>query len=42
MISEAMTFLMPPAREELGVEMDASDVNIPAPAVVLRPIAIFQ
>ena len=26
----------------VGVEMDASDINIPAPAVVLQPIAIFQ
>jgi hypothetical protein len=40
-ISEAMTNFIEPARE-LGVEIDASDINIPAPAVILRPIAIYQ
>jgi hypothetical protein len=40
-INEAMTHFIEPARE-LGVEIDPSDINIPAPAVVLRPIAIFQ
>jgi hypothetical protein len=30
------------AGEELGVEIDASDINIPAPAVLLRPVAIYQ
>jgi hypothetical protein len=40
-INEAMTHFIEPG-PELGVEIDASDINIPAPAVVLRPIAIYQ
>jgi hypothetical protein len=40
-INEAMTGFIEPARE-LGVEIDASDIAIPAPAVILRPIAIYQ
>jgi hypothetical protein len=40
-INEAISHFIEPGRE-LGVEIDASDINIPAPAVVLRPIAIFQ
>jgi hypothetical protein len=40
-ISEAMTNFIEPALE-FGVEIDASDINIPAPAVMLRPIAIYQ
>jgi hypothetical protein len=40
-INEAMTHLIEPARE-LGVEITASDINVPAPAVLLRPIAVFQ
>jgi hypothetical protein len=40
-INEAMTNFIDPARE-MGVEIDPSDINIPAPAVMLRPIAIFQ
>jgi hypothetical protein len=28
--------------QELGVEIDASDINIPAPAVILPPIAVCQ
>jgi hypothetical protein len=40
-INEAMANFIEPARE-LGVEIDPTDINIPAPAVLLRPIAIFQ
>jgi hypothetical protein len=40
-INEAMTHFIEPGRE-LGVEIDSSDINIPAPAVVFKPIAIFQ
>jgi hypothetical protein len=40
-INEAMTHFIEPGRE-LGVDIDASDITIPAPAVVIRPIAIFQ
>jgi hypothetical protein len=36
-----MTHFIGPAAE-LGVEMDTTDISIPAPAVVLRPIAVFQ
>jgi hypothetical protein len=40
-INEALTNFIEPARE-MGVEIDQSDINITAPAVMLRPIAIFQ
>jgi hypothetical protein len=40
-INDAMTAFIEPAKE-LGVEIDSSDINVGAPAVVLRPIAIFQ
>jgi hypothetical protein len=40
-IDEALAHFIEPARE-VGVEIDASDINIPAPAVIVRPIAIFQ
>jgi hypothetical protein len=40
-VSEALIHMIQPGRE-LGVEIDASDINIPAPAVLLRPIAIYQ
>jgi hypothetical protein len=40
-INEAMTHFLEPAKE-LGVDMDASDITIPSPAVVFRPIAIYQ
>lgn len=40
-INEAMANFIEPGRE-LGVEIDLSDITIPAPAVMLRPIAIFQ
>lgn len=40
-INEAMAHFIEPARE-LGVEIDESDINIAAPAVLVRPIAIFQ
>jgi len=40
-INEALGHMIEPAKE-LGVEISPNDINIPAPAVVLRPIAIFQ
>lgn len=40
-ITEALTAFIPVA-QELGVDMDQSDINIAAPGVVLRPIAIYQ
>jgi len=40
-INEALTNFIEPARE-LGVEIESSDISIPAPAVVMRPIAIYQ
>lgn len=40
-INEAMTNFIEPARE-LGVDIGPSDINISAPAVILRPIAIYQ
>jgi hypothetical protein len=40
-INEAMLHFIEPARE-LGVEIDSSDIAITAPAVLVRPIAIFQ
>jgi hypothetical protein len=40
-INEAITNFIEPAGE-IGVEIDASDINIPAPAMILRPIAIYQ
>jgi hypothetical protein len=40
-IDEAMIHFVEPGRE-LGVEIDPTDINIPAPAVILRPIAIFH
>jgi hypothetical protein len=40
-INTAMTTFIEPGRE-LGVEIEASDINIAAPAVILRPIAIYQ
>lgn len=39
-INEALTHLIE-AADELGVAFDASDISIPAPAVVMRPIAIY-
>jgi hypothetical protein len=40
-ISDAMTHFIDAGRE-LGVEFDSTDITIPAPAVIVRPIAIFQ
>jgi hypothetical protein len=40
-ISEALTNFIEPARE-LGVEIDEDDITIRAPAVMLRPIAVYQ
>jgi hypothetical protein len=40
-INEAMVHIIEPA-QELGLDIDTSDINIPAPAVEIRPIAIFQ
>jgi hypothetical protein len=40
-ISEALANFIEPGRE-LGVEISRGDINIAAPAVVLRPVAVFQ
>ena len=40
-ISEAMLHFVEPAKE-LGVDLDESDINVTAPGVVVRPIAIYQ
>ena len=40
-INEALMNFAEPARA-LGVEFDESDISIPAPAVEMRPIAIYQ
>jgi hypothetical protein len=40
-INQALTHMIEPARE-LGLEINPTDISIPAPAVVLRPIAVFQ
>jgi hypothetical protein len=40
-INEALTNFIEPGRE-MGVEIDASDINVPAPAVILTPIAIYH
>lgn len=40
-INEALAGFIEPA-QEIGVEIDASDITIGAPAVFVRPIAIFQ
>lgn len=40
-INEAMLHLIEPAKE-LGVEIDPSDINVPPPAVLIRPVAIYQ
>lgn len=40
-ISEAMTHMFQPALG-LGIEAGPDDINIPSPAVVVRPIAIFR
>ncbi|HEX3781415.1 MAG TPA: hypothetical protein VHX38_17280 [Pseudonocardiaceae bacterium] len=39
--TEAMLHMISPAKE-LGVEIEASDISVPAPAILLRPVAIFQ
>lgn len=36
-----MAHFIEPAKE-LGIQIDESDINIAAPAVLIRPIAIFQ
>ena len=40
-ISEALTHFIEPAKD-LGVEIDEDDITIRAPAVVLRPVAVYQ
>ncbi|MGI8667676.1 MAG: DUF6414 family protein [Jatrophihabitans sp.] len=40
-INDAMTGMIEPAKE-LGVEISAADISIPAPAVIVRPIAVFR
>lgn len=40
-IEEAMVNMIEPARE-MGVDIDTSDINIPSPAIFIRPIAIFR
>lgn len=40
-IDQALTNLIEPA-SAMGVEVGADDINIPAPAVVLQPIAIYR
>jgi hypothetical protein len=40
-ISETLSNFIEPSKD-LGVEMTADDHTIPAPAVLLRPIAIFR
>jgi hypothetical protein len=39
-INTALQNFIEPA-QELGVEINDSDISIPAPAVILRPIAIY-
>ena len=38
---EALTMLIDPAKE-MGVEIDPSDITVPYPAVVIRPIAVYR
>jgi len=40
-ISQALTHLIEPAKS-LGVEIDEDDITIRAPAVVVRPVAVYQ
>jgi hypothetical protein len=39
-INEAMLNMIGPAKE-FGVDIDPDDINVPAPAVIVRPVAIY-
>jgi hypothetical protein len=40
-INDAMLHMIDPAKE-LGVEISPGDISVPAPAVLIRPLAIYQ